>query len=125
MNEQEWSVDLTAGMIAVVLLFAASAAAGETPPQAAPANLRDMAGQKVSGHENLAWRYAEIAVEWGFKKGTEDLPFDGSIQSTHSLGMLGTARPLSGDRQTTMAGPLAWKSPAPSSPLPLGEGRVR
>jgi len=112
MNKQEWLVHLVAGIVAVVLLFAASAVAGETPPQTAPTNLRDMAGQKVSGSENRVWRYAEIAVEWGFKKGTENLPFDGSIQSTHLLGILGTARRLPGDKQTTMVGPLAWESPA-------------
>ena len=111
MNGQGWSPPPITGIAAVVLLFAARAGAGEAP-QAAPANLRDMAGQKVSGHANLAWKYAEIAVEWGFKKGTENLPFDGSIQSTHSLGALGTAQPLPGDKQTTMAGPLSWRSPA-------------
>ena len=112
MNKQERSPRFTAGMVAVVLLCAAKAAAGETPPQAALANLRDMAGQNVGGAKNLAWKYAEIVVEWGFKTGTEDLRFDGSIQSTHSLGLLGNVRPLPGDKQTTMTGPLTWKSPA-------------
>jgi len=99
-------------MIAVALLLGAGAAVGATPPQTAPANLRDMAGQPVVGEDGLAWKYAEVVVEWGFKKGTENLPFDGSIQSTHLLGMLGAAKPLPGDTQTTMTGPLAWKSPA-------------
>jgi hypothetical protein len=63
MNKQERSPRFTAGMVAVVLLCAARAAAGETPPQAAPANLREMAGQNVVGEENLAWKYAEIVVE--------------------------------------------------------------
>jgi len=112
MNKQERSPRFTAVMVAVVLLCAARAAAGETPPQAAPANLRDMAGQNVGGEKNLAWKYAEIVVEWGFKTGTEDLPFDGSIQSTHSLGILGNVRPLPGDKQTAMTGPLTWESPA-------------
>ncbi|HUT56420.1 MAG TPA: hypothetical protein VNA25_00940, partial [Phycisphaerae bacterium] len=111
MGEQEWPVHLPAGMIGVLLLFAAGAVAGETL-ESAPANLRDMAGQKVSGYERLLWRYAEIAVEWGFKKGTEGMAFDGSIESTHLLGTLGVAKSLPGDKQTTMAGPLSWKSPA-------------
>jgi hypothetical protein len=99
-------------MVAVVLLCAARAAAGETPPQAAPANWRDMAGQSVVGEKNLAWKYADIVVEWGFQTAAEDLPFDGSIQSTHSLGVLGDAKPLPGDKQTMMTGPLTWRSPA-------------
>jgi len=112
MGKRTWLPDLAAGMTAAGLLFAANAASGETPPQAAPGNLRDTAGQKVSGNENLVWRYAEVVVEWGFKKGTETLPFDGNIQSTHSLGLLGSAKPLPDDQHTTMTGPLSWKSPA-------------
>ncbi|MBM4039658.1 MAG: hypothetical protein FJ290_14210, partial [Planctomycetes bacterium] len=111
MNAHEWSLHLAAGMVAAALLLAARTTAGETT-QAPATDLRDMAGQKVSGHERLVWRYTELTVEWGFKKGTENLPFDGRIESTHSLGMLGTAKPLSGDGRTTMAGPLSWKSPA-------------
>jgi hypothetical protein len=112
MSEQRRSHGLTARIVAFVLLLAASAAVGATPPQTAPANLRDMDGQEVVGERDLVWKYAEVVVEWGFKRGTENLPFDGSIQSTYLLGMLGTARPLPGDNQTTMTGPLAWKSPA-------------
>jgi hypothetical protein len=112
MNEQRRSHGLTARIVALVPLLAASAAVGATPPQTAPANLRDMNGQEVVGERGLVWEYAAVVVEWGFKKGTENLPFDGSIQSTYLLGMLGTAKPLPGDKQTTMTGPLAWKSPA-------------
>jgi len=112
MNAPKRSHGLIAAMIAVVLLPAAGAAIGAMPPQTAGANLRDMAGQTVPGESGLAWKYAEVVVEWGFQKGTENLPFDGSIHSTHLLGKLGTARPLAGDEQTTMTGPLAWKSPA-------------
>ena len=111
MNAQDGSRECTATMIALVLL-AAGTAIGAMPPQAAAADLRDMAGQPVSGENGLVWKYAEVELEWGFKKGTENLPFDGSIQSTHLLGMVGAARPLPGDKQTTMTGPLAWKSPA-------------
>jgi len=111
MNARERFHRLTATMIAVMLLVA-GAASGAAPPQTAAANLRDMAGQPVLGEDGLAWKYAEVTVEWGFKTGTEGLPFDGSIQSTHALGTLGAARPLPGDRQTTMTGPLSWKSPA-------------
>ena len=109
MNEQRRSHGLTARIVALVLLLAASAAVGATPPQTAPANLRDMDGQDVVGEKGLVWKYAEVVVEWGFKKGTENLPFDGSIQSTYLLGMLGTARPLPGDKQTTMTGPLGME----------------
>ena len=111
MNAQEQSHERTATMIALVLL-AAGTAIGTMPPQTVAADLRDTAGQPVSGEDGLVWKYAEVEVEWGFKKGTENLPFDGSIQSTHLLGMVGAARPLPGDKQTSMTGPLGWKSPA-------------
>ncbi|MBN1852048.1 MAG: hypothetical protein JW829_04960 [Pirellulales bacterium] len=97
-------------IVASMSLLAASAAPGAAPPQISPANLREMDGQQVSGEENLLWKYAEVVVEWGFKKGTENLSFDGEIQSSYLLGMLGTAKPLPGDNRTTMTGPLAWKS---------------
>ncbi|MBM4144646.1 MAG: hypothetical protein FJ225_13815, partial [Lentisphaerae bacterium] len=112
MNGQERSHELTATTIALGLLLTAGAAFAAPPPQTAAADLRDMAGQTIVGEDGLVWKYVEAIVEWGFQKGTEDLPFDGSIQSTHVLGVLGTARPLPGDKQTTMTGPLAWKSPA-------------
>jgi len=96
--------------IAVVLLLAASPADGAAP-QPAPANLRDRDGQEV-GEQGLVWKYAEVVLEWGFQKDTENRPFDGSIRSTYQLGELGTATPVPGDTQTTMTGPLAWKSPA-------------
>ncbi len=64
--------------IAFVLLLAASPADGAAPPTA-PANLRDRAGQEV-GEQGLVWKYAEVVVEWGFQKDTENRPFDGSIQ---------------------------------------------
>jgi len=99
-----------AAKAACVGLLAANVAIG-APPQASPANLRQMAGQEVSGERGLVWKYAEVTVEWGFQKGAENVPYDGSIQSTHLLGMLGTVRPLPGNKQTTISGPLEWKSP--------------
>jgi hypothetical protein len=98
-------------LIALVLLLSAGAALAAAP-QTAAVDLRSVAGQPVKEEDGLVWKYAEVVVEWGFQKGTENLPFDGNIQSTYLLGQLGTAKPLPGDRQTTMTGPLAWKSPA-------------
>ena len=112
MIKRTGSPALVVRMLAVALLFAASARAAETPAQAAPADLRDLAGKGIPGENDLVWRYAEIVVEWGFQEATEKLSFDGSIESTYHLGRLGVAQPLPGDQQTTMAGPLAWKSPA-------------
>jgi hypothetical protein len=113
MNAQKPLRGLTATVFTLVL--ATAGVAGEAAPQPAAADdLRKMTGQTVLGEDDLGWKFAEVLVEWGFQKGTENLPFDGSIQSTHRLGMLGTARPLPGDTQTTMTGPLAWKSPAGS-----------
>jgi len=83
---------------------------GSPPP--APAKLRERDGQPVQGNPKLHWKYAQIVVEWGFKEGTENLAFDGSIESTHLLGAVGKARPLAEDKVTTMTGERAWKSPA-------------
>ena len=81
-------------------------------PTSAPGELRERDGQPVQGNPGRRWEYAEVTVEWGFRKGAEKLAFDGSIESTHLLGALGTARPLPEDKATTMAGERAWKSPA-------------
>jgi len=96
-------------MMALMLLTIGAVASAEA--QTPPADLRGMAGQEVAGQSGLVWKYAEILVEWGFQKGTENLPFDGRIQSTYLLGALGRAKPLPGDTQTAMTGPRAWKSP--------------
>jgi len=96
--------------IVLVMLLAARAAIGATPP-IAPADLHDLAGRDV-GEQGLVWKHAEVIVEWGFQKETENLAFDGSIESTYRLGTLGTARPLPGDTQTAMTGSRTWKSPA-------------
>ncbi len=90
-----------------------SASAGEPP---ASSELDDLVGQPVTGntdrfgHPLPVWRKAEIEMEWGFKHGTEQLPFDGSIAATQT-GVLGRARPLSGDQCTVMTGDLTWTSP--------------
>ena len=99
---------------AVSLLGIASLAwaEGKKTPTSAPGKLRERDGQPVQGNPGLRWEYAEVTVEWGFRKGAEKLAFDGSIESTHLLGALGTARPLPEDKATTMAGERAWKSPA-------------
>ena len=74
-------------------------------------------GDRGPSPRDLLWKYAEIVVEWGFKKGTEDLAFDGSIASTHLLGRVGAVSPLPGDSVTEMTGEHAWMSP------PSGGGR--
>ena len=112
MNSRKWSCPRTTGLRALVFFLVVSAVPAGVPPQTAPAPLRDRDGQNVNGERDLLWRYTEMVLEWGFTKGTENRDFDGSIQSTHALGLLGQARPLAGDKYTTMTGPLTWKSPA-------------
>jgi len=85
---------------------------GSAAEMAVPADLDRLVGQPVPGHANLLWNKAEIAVEWGFKKGAEQQPFDGNVESTHLLGAVGTAKPLSDDKVTTMTAARSWKSPA-------------
>ena len=104
------------GLAYLVLVLGAAAPAAaqevEAPPGApTPENLRELDSLPVRENPRLRWRYAEIEVEWGFKEGTEKLAFDGSIESTHLLGMVGKAAPLPGDKVTTMTGDRAWKSP--------------
>ena len=84
---------------------------GEGDVRPAAADLREMAGRPVPGNPRLRWKYAEILVEWGFQEGTEQLAFDGNIESTHVLGAVGAAAPLPEDKITTMTGKRAWKSP--------------
>ena len=74
-------------------------------------DLDKLDGQPIAGEEPLRWRRADVAVEWGFDKATADLAFDGSIESSYLLGMLGKAKPLPGDTATTMTGDHSWKSP--------------
>ena len=81
-------------------------------PQPAPVNLRERDGQPVEGNPRLRWKYAQIVVEWGFKEGAEKRAFDGRIESTYLLGMLGEAGPLPGANLTPMTTRRAWKSPA-------------
>ena len=52
----------------------------------------------------------EIVIEWGFQRGTERLPFDGSIAIYN--GILGKVAPLAGDQATHMTGAAGWRSPA-------------
>ena len=102
----------------VWLLAAASPAWAQGSPNtpkaapAAPVNLREKYGQPVQGNPRLHWIYARIEVEWGFQEPAGKPAFDGKIESTHLLGVLGKARPLPGDTLTTMTGDRAWKSPA-------------
>lgn len=81
-------------------------------PALTDADLRAQDGQPVEGHPRLRWKYAEVEVEWGFQPGSEARVFDGTIESTHLLGVMGTAKPLPEDKVTVMAGQRAWKSPA-------------
>lgn len=68
-------------------------------------------GDRGASAKPLRWRYRELVIEWGFKEGTEDLVFDGNIQSTHYLGEIGTIIPLPEDNTTEMTAEQAWKSP--------------
>jgi len=102
---------LVIGTTLLATINAGAVAKGEGEAQPAPADLREMAGQPVVGNPRLRWKYVEILVEWGFKEGTEQLAFDGNIESTYELGAVGAARPLPEDKVTTLTGQRTWKSP--------------
>jgi len=113
----ECMLKTTGWLVCVVLAMSSEAwaqagAPSDKPPPTAPANLRELAGQPIPDQPNLTWKYADVMIEWGFEKGAEALAFDGSIESTHVLGMVGKAQPLPGDSRTTMTGERTWKSPA-------------
>ena len=98
--------DWATALLLVICAPGALAAAVET------ADLDKLDGQPIPGEEALLWTRADVVVEWGFDKGTAGLAFDGSIESTYLLGMVGKAKPLPGDTATTMTGDHTWKSPA-------------
>lgn len=79
---------------------------------ATPADVDQLVGQPIPGHANLVWQKAELTIEWGFQQETAAQACDGNIESTHLLGVVGTAQPLSDDQVTTMTGARAWRSPA-------------
>jgi len=54
------------------------------------------------------WEQMNLDVEWGFKPGTENAEFDGRVEGF--FGLVRNTVPLSGDTETTMDGPAAWKS---------------
>ena len=56
------------------------------------------------------WKPADLVVEWGFQEGTEQLPFDGSVEIYN--GVLGKVAPLVGDQGTRMTGAAGWESRA-------------
>jgi hypothetical protein len=105
---------LAASLVALSGRATPAAAAGTEG--AAPADLRELAGQAVPGEQHLQWKYAEVMIEWGFAKGTQRLAFDGSLQCTQT-GMVGRVAPLPGDGQTVVTAQGTWKSPA------TGQGR--
>jgi len=96
----------------------ASAPAVVTSPQGAlaaavsTADLDTLDGQPIPGEEPLRWRRADVVVEWGFDTATAGVAYDGSIESTHPLGIVGVPKPLPGDSATTMIGDYMWRSPA-------------
>jgi hypothetical protein len=113
------------GLIAMILGLACVTMAiwADDAQVGATVDLQELAGQKVDiepeklgdrgeSPRDLLWKYAEVVVEWGFKKGTENLAFDGSIESIHLLGRVGTVSPLPGDSVTEMAGEHTWTSPS-------------
>ena len=108
------AVSLALGTWFPPAINAAETGKGQEDSSLPSADLRTMAGQSIEGHPNLRWKYAELLVEWGFKDGAENFAFDGNIESTYTLGALGAAKPIPGDKATTMTGERAWKSPAAS-----------
>jgi len=66
----------------------------------------------IRKEQPLGWKCADILIEWGFGKATQDLAFDGQIASTYDLGKVGVARPLGGDAATVMTGKRSWRSAA-------------
>ena len=101
---------LVSSVASIVLGLALSAGAAEPPKPESVPDLDKLVGQPVDGRPKLVWKRAEVLIEWGFKKGTEALPFDGSVEATQ-VAMVGVARPLSGDTKTAMTGDRLWKSP--------------
>ena len=53
----------------VTMVHAALLVAAEPPQAAAPADLRELAGQAVPNERNLQWKHAEVMIEWGFTEG--------------------------------------------------------
>jgi hypothetical protein len=124
--------------VLVTLGLDLAAWAAEPPKPAAPADLDKLVGQPVLDVRgqpvdasfkrqcvqagmpidttNLVWKRIELLIEWGFKKGTEALPFDGTIEAIQAgdspVAMVGKAQPLPGDGATVMTGERTWKSPA-------------
>ncbi|MBM4041720.1 MAG: hypothetical protein FJ290_24745 [Planctomycetes bacterium] len=56
------------------------------------------------------WKLVEVEIEWGFQAGTEKLAYDGRLEAYN--GLLGKARPLTGDDGTRLVGDQAWTSKA-------------
>jgi len=91
------------------------AGAGEPDKGGAAVSLaaaREMDGQPVAGRKDVNWKWAELEMEWGFQEDTGKLAYDGTVESTYNLGVLGAAKPLAEDKVTSMTGERAWKSPA-------------
>jgi len=102
--------------ILAILAWATYLKAAEMPNEATRPDLDKLTGQQVAEHKTLVWKRAEVLIEWGFQKGTEALPFDGTVEATQ-VALAGKAQPLPGDRATTMTGDLAWKSPGDYWPV--------
>ena len=95
----------------VVLVLLSATVQGTRAAEPEKTDLGKQAGQPVPGQGNLVWKHAQIEAEWGFQEGSEKLAFDGSIEATQ-VGIVGKAKPLPGDKATTMTGERAWRSPA-------------
>ena len=128
-----WTSRLLIGALLLAGSLALSVHGAEPPNDIQSPDLSKLVGHGIEGHGGRVWKYIEVLIEWGFGKGTEALPFDGSVEASQVAPvMVGKAQPLSGDRATTMTGKQAWKSPVASGarrgivlPVLYASGSVR
>jgi hypothetical protein len=92
----------------VVLALTSAVGAADAPPTVPPVGLEELAGKPAPG--GGVWKKVDVVIEWGFMKGTEALPFDGSVEITQT-GHIGKAAPLA-EGAAMMVGDRSWKSPA-------------
>jgi hypothetical protein len=69
---------------------------------------------RVTGPSVGEWKRMDLEVEWGFQAGTEQLHFDGRLESYVAL--VGSVSPLAGDKGTRMTAAYRWQSRAAGAP---------
>lgn len=57
-----------------------------------------------------SWKRLDVEIEWGFDKANAGRAYGGRIEGYDAV--LSDVRPLPGDRDTAVAGPTGWRSPA-------------